>query len=257
MQIIKCLCIILISVVISSCHTDIDSIQGHWHSTNIYDDGRYATLDIMDSIAFFNYNVGNRDYEYSKLKYLDGNLTIEIGIVNYVGLVELKGDTLYIGENNDIDKITKYVRFDKNSLYCIKDFNCNSHLNIELPVDNKSVPFDSTMVYNGWAIVNIGYPRTKESKSFGNDTLLLEIKDRIKEFIDISEYLLSDCQTYDESICKDSTIKISLIINAHKDIPQAYLDSIDFYSKNYYWLYDVYRTYVNVDKRLIGLIKIR
>jgi hypothetical protein len=267
----KLLSIFLMLVMILSCQSDYEAIQGHWHSVKLTDSSYYFTLDIQDSVAIFNKNDRYSNYAEYNLAQIDGKLIIPIRR-DFFPLsdsceVQIKNDTLYLMEkkhdSEDNQIIVSWIKPNENPDDMVNDFLSLIEYKIELPVENESVPFDSICDDSLWCMVNIGYPKSKMHANINGslrnieDSLVINMNDAIANFSDFPILLDVELDAYNDLYKSSQQNEIVLIINAHKNTPSQYFDSILYYLDDYSKLKEIYRTYNIKKDGLIGLKKLR
>jgi hypothetical protein len=259
----KLFCLIFLSVLFLGCKTDLESIQGHWHNITYSKTNTYRTLDIEDSVVYMNKTDRSGFYSSSPILINGKDLLIKMGPYGAYYLrseIHLKSDTLTLIEIRDTLEenamVSYWIRANNDINDIAEDFSSNLLVNIDLSVDNKSIPFDSVGSKNKWCILNIGYPKFKSTK-YPNDSLIMNLNDAIANFSDLPMFLEAE----NENIWIDPDFpendSLAVIINADSSTPKYYFDSIYYFLKQYHLVSTTHRTYVNEDFRGIGLRKLQ
>jgi len=248
---------LILIFLFSSCTSNIDKVQGHWHLLAEEGSDYYWTIDFIDSTVIFNKYDRIGFYEESKIAIKENEIYLPLSLFDWNGKLSFSSDTMIIKVNCGVDKDSyytyKWLRFENNATDIANDFNSCLMVKVNLNIDNESIEIDSSGV-SKYAFVNIGYLKEfiRKSRKNPNDSLYFQLNDIITDISDVKPYLLAENELFSDS----SEKTLNVIINADKLISQGLIDSVVSSIDSLGFVDKVYRTYLNTEKNTIGIKEI-
>jgi hypothetical protein len=255
----RLLVFILLMFSFFGCNSDLDKIQGHWHSTS--QNGRYETLDINDSIIILNNLDRHGFYLKEKIQFKDDKLLLPLAYhYGFNFLVSFNKDTLILQDcDTPISFELKFLKYNEDNNkrnHLSSDFNSQLDFFIEMDATNECFPFDSITQFNKWSMVNVGFP--KESMSLKKDSLYINTEGQIINIHDLKKYLHYQMDEVEyENVIVNNQKNMIFIINADKTTPQKVIDSMIEEVNELDFIKEIYRTCIDIKNEIIGLYQVQ
>lgn len=202
----KCIFLMAMLVFLAQCQNKQTNLNGHYVSTNLFNDDSYHTLDIVDSLALFNKNV----------VFLDLRDTIIIDPITNSFIrstrgfpffdIEIMKDTVILHYNDGGEGIIKFIKATPST----SEFFSSSHIEIE----PEQYHNESQFKIEGLNIKNIIVGPSKKGILWTEpDSIYIEFENEI--FID-----LKDIARIGPSLDSDSISNWAIGLHLNKHVPQ-------------------------------------
>ncbi len=256
----KTLISLLIILALFGCSSDIDKLQGHWHSIN---SNPSYTLDIKDSIAILNKLDRHGFYLEEKIQIKNDTTILPLAYnFSFNFFVSFNKDTLILKDFNSPHlfelSFLKYSENNNIGKHLSSDFNGQLDFLIELETHDSNIPIDTIISNNKWSMINIGYPKELSFPELDKDSLYLSADGIVVNYQHFHDFLTIEKEETVYQNTKLDTLDYSvLIINADKNTPERIFDSIYVTIEDLDYIKNIYRTCVNINEKTIGLYKLR
>jgi hypothetical protein len=200
-----------------SCRTD-DDISGHWMSINSDPGHHYATIDIIDTICWYNkYSLTQTHSDKWVIEPLKKNL---YGVSIY--FLTLQNDTLITGGTSDL---LPHRFFSRKELDFEAELFCDLGVKIELPVNLVKNCRDS-LDRSHTSFISIGKVRWKK------DSVAIQANDVFIGVAGISEFLTSEQYRLEINDINRHKVVLSIDKSTSIDLTRTVIATLYEFNKN-------------------------
>lgn len=242
MKSIKYIIYIFFMMIINSCQSDLEKVKGHWHNAHSNSDW-YWTIDINDSTTIFNlHSIDRKDSLSFQHAFHKGDLLLPMycsGPHNF----KIINDTLYIG-GFDSNKGDPFIKIENDWDDQKKDFFGNLLVKTEPNINNQSTPIQKI---SSKSLIHYGKQKAEFNELGKADSFTLSVNDVLIKLIDIKLFL---------ELKLEANPNNNFILNIDKEVPRKKIDELVNFILTEDSTINLYRTYINEDKRCVGVLPI-